>query len=251
VSKQFFQHLIVFAALVATAAPTAFAGHPMLSEDTGTQGRGNAELELGYAWSRQDSTDVFLFQPQLSLGAWAPFDFILQPSYTVIQTPDGHREEGLGDTNLDFKWRFYGSAPWTLAVRGGLELPTAHGDLGLPHNRVSGHGLLVITGDFQPFAVDINLGFTRSPALLNTRPNLWHYSTALSYQANERMFVILDTSLDSNSDSTRATPPLVTLFGFIYTIRPGLDVDLGYRQGLNPDAPEHQFLLGITYRGAP
>ena len=92
-------------AALALATPVANAGHPMLSEDTGTQGRRNAELELGYAWSRQSPTSVFLFQPQLSYGTSSRFDLILQPSWTVVDTPDAGREKGLGDTNLDFKWR--------------------------------------------------------------------------------------------------------------------------------------------------
>jgi len=223
----------------------------MLSEDTGTQGRGNAELELGCAWSRQDATEVFLFQPQLSIGTSAPFDLIIQPAYTAVQTPDGHREAGLSDTNLDFKWRFYGSAPWTIGIRAGLGVPTAHGDLGLPHHRVSGHGLLVLTGDFAPFSIDTNIGYTHVPEFSGARPNLWHLSTAITYQPSERLFFVVDTAIDSNPDATHATPPLVTLLGVIYTIRPGLDLDVGYRQGLNPDAPEHQYLVGITYRGAP
>jgi hypothetical protein len=138
-----------------------------------------------------------------------------------------------------------------VGVRAGLEVPTAHDDLGLPHHNVSGHGLLVLTGDFAPFSINVNVGYTRAPEFLGTRPNLWHFSTAVAYQPTERLFLVLDTAIDSNTDSTRATPPLVSLLGLIYTIRPGLDVDVGYRQGVNPDAPEHQFLLGITLRGAP
>jgi len=98
-------------AALALATTTAYAGHPMLSEDTGTQGLGNAELELGYAWSRQDGTSVFLFQPQLSVGTSSTFDLIVQPSWTLVHLPGGQHEKGLGDTNLDFKWRFYGAAP--------------------------------------------------------------------------------------------------------------------------------------------
>ena len=89
------------AALV-TVTSTAYAGHPMLSEDTGTQGRGNTELELGYAWSRLDGTSIFLFQPQISYGTAATVDLILQPSWTSVDTPGAGREQGLGDTNVDF-----------------------------------------------------------------------------------------------------------------------------------------------------
>jgi hypothetical protein len=230
--------------------PVAYAGHPMLSEDTGTQGRGNFELELGYAWSRQDGTSIFLFQPQLSYGTTSTLDLIVQPSWTVVAGPGAQRVKGLGDTNLDFKWRFYGAAPWSVGVRAGLEAPTAQYNLGLPGHRVSPHALLVLTGDFTPLTLDANLGYARVPDDSGARPNLAHFSAAATYAVNERLFCVLDAALDSNPDSRRSTPPAVVLAGLIYTARPGLDLDVGYRGHLNAAAPEWQWLLGITYRGA-
>jgi hypothetical protein len=185
---------------LALATPAAFAGHPMLSEDTGTQGIRNAELELGYAWSQDHGADLFLFQPQLSYGTSTTFDLILQPSWTYVDAPGTGPEKGLGDTNVDVKWRFYGAAPWSLGVRAGVEVPTAHSDLGLANHKVSPHGLLVLTGDLNPITLDANLG--------------------------------------------------VALLEMIYTVRPGFDLDVGYRGRLNTAAPIRQFLLGITYRGA-
>ena len=222
----------------------------MLSEDTGTQGRGNAELELGYAWARQDGASVFLFQPQLSCGTSSTLDLIVQPSWTVVSSPGARRETGLGDTNLDFKWRFYGAAPWSVGVRAGVQLPTAHNDLGLPGNKVAGHGLLVVTADFMPLTLDANLGYSRVPDSAGARPDLLHFSAAATYAANERLFLVIDAAIDSNPDSRHVTLPAVALAGVIYTARPGLDIDVGYRGGLNSAAPQRQWLLGITYRGA-
>jgi hypothetical protein len=236
---------------LALATSVAFAGHPMLSEDTGTQGRRNAELELGYAWGQDHGLSSFLFQPQLSYGVSSTLDLIIQPSWTSVDTPGVGREKGLGDTNLDFKWRFYGAAPWSVGVRAGLELPTAHDDLGLADHKVSGHGILVFTGDFNPVTIHANLGYTRAPEFENARANLYHFSAAAMYAANERMFFIFDTAVDSNPDSRQSMPPAVALLGLIYTARPGLDLDLGYRSRLNTAAPIRQFLLGVTYRGAP
>jgi hypothetical protein len=235
---------------LALATSAAYAGHPMLSEDTGTQGRGNTEIELGYAWSHQDGTSIFLFQPQLAYGTSSTLDLIVQPSWTSVDSPDAPRERGLGDTNLDFKWRFYGAAPWSLGVRAGLDVPTAHSDLGLPHHKVSPHALLVLTGDFNPITFDANLGYARVPDFSAARPNLYHLSAAATYAASERLFFVIDTAVDSNPNSRQATPPAVALAGVIYTARPGLDLDVGYRGRLNSAAPQRQWLLGITYRGA-
>jgi hypothetical protein len=232
------------------ATSRAHAGHPMLSEDTGTQGRHNAEFELGYAWTQQDGSSGFLLQPQLSYGTSATLDLIIQPSWTFVDSPGLPAQKGLGDTNLDFKWRFYGAAPWSMGVRAGLQVPTAHDDLGLPHHKVSPHALLVLTADFAPLSLDANLGYSRVPPDLGARANQVHFSAAATYAANERLFFIVDTAIDSSPDSTRNKPPAVALFGMIYTARPGLDVDIGYRGRLNCGAPLRQWLLGVTYRGA-
>ncbi|HWM69131.1 MAG TPA: transporter [Steroidobacteraceae bacterium] len=243
--------LAALATAITIATLAAYAGHPMLSEDTGTQGRGNAELELGYAWSRYGATSLFLFQPQLSYGTSTTFDLIIQPSWTIVDAPGTGREKGFGDTNLDFKWRFYGAAPWSLGVRAGITTPTAQSDLGLPAHKVSPHGLLVLTADFTPLTLDANLGYSRVPDYLGARADLFHFSAAATYAANERLFFVLDAAVDSNPDSRQSMPPAVALLGLIYTARPGLDLDLGYRSRLNTAAPIRQFLLGITYRGAP
>ncbi|HEX5122215.1 MAG TPA: hypothetical protein VFV97_03130, partial [Rhodanobacteraceae bacterium] len=94
----------VFAGIACTASGNAIAGHPMLTEDTGTQGTGNAELELGYSWASDSGNRSFLFQPQLSYGASPTLDVIVQPSW-YSNDINGDSVRGAGDTNLDFKWR--------------------------------------------------------------------------------------------------------------------------------------------------
>jgi hypothetical protein len=238
---------IVFVTLGVDAA---YAGHPMLSEDTGTQGKGNFELELGYDWSRQDGQGNFLFQPQLSIGVSPTLDLIVQPSWLIADDASGMRVRGFGDTNLDAKWRFYGAAPWTLGVRAGLEVPTAQDDLGLRPRSASPHGILVATADLAPFAINLNFGFAHVATDADQRSGLWHASAAATYAIGERLFLVLDAAEDSNPDRGGPRYQAVALVGAIYTIRPGLDIDAGLRSRLNAIGPTQQWLLGITYRGA-
>ena len=237
--------------IFAIAAATAFAAHPKLTEDTGTQGRGNLELELGYARSRAAGDHSFQFQPQLSFGATPTLDLIIQPSWIVDHSSAG-TERGLGDTNLDAKWRFFGREPWSLGVRAGVSLPTARDDLGLHHDRISPHVTLVATGDFTPFTIDANLGYTRVPGDVSQRGGLYHVSTAVTVESQQRLFFVVETALDSNPDRA-AGKSFVTVgqLATIYTVRPGLDVDVGFRARLNATGPVQQWLVGITIRGAP
>ena len=62
------------------ASRAAFAAHPLQTEDTGTQGPGNVEIENGFSRARSGSSTLAVYQPQLSLGLATPFDAIVQPS---------------------------------------------------------------------------------------------------------------------------------------------------------------------------
>src|SRR5262249_30133095 len=148
------------------------------------------------------------------------------------------------------KWRFYGSAPWSLAVRAGASVPTAHDDLGLHH--IAPHGMLVATGDFTPFTLDANLGYAQLPAEVGQRGDLYHLSTAVTLESARRLFFVLETSLDTNPlRTTGKSFAAIGQLATIYTVRPGLDVDVGFRARLNATGPAQQWLLGITIRGAP
>ena len=225
----------------------AFAGHPMLTEDTGTQGKNNFELELGYDWTPEASDRNFLFQPQLSWGASTTLDLIVQPSW-IIDYSGVNTERGLGDTNLDAKWRFYEGAPWSLAIRAGVSAPTAQDSLGLPHDRFLPHAVLIATGDFSPFTLNANLGYGRAPDDPSQRGDLYHVSAAVTVQSARQLLLILELSVDTNPDRTGKTFAAVSQLGISYAVHPGLDVDAGFRGRINGAGPAQQWLVGITFR---
>ena len=229
----------------------AWAGHPMMTEDTGTQGTGNAELELGYAQSTSGSGGASLFQPQLSYGVTPALDLIVQPAWQSVAGGAGGRVHAFGDTNLDVKWRFMGASPWSLGVRAGLVVPTSQEGLGIPHDRVAAHAVLVGTADLTPVTLNANLGMARAPTDAGGRTDLYHASLAALYSVNEKLFLLADAAADTNPLSTGSTWQGTLLTGLIYTLRPGLDLDAGYRARLTPVGPAQQWLLGITFRGAP
>ena len=239
------------AVILATVPGAALAAHPKLSEDTGTQGAGNFELESGFAWSHQADDRIFQFQPQLSWGASAALDLIVQPAWIATQT-GGESVRGPGDTNLDVKWRFQEGEPWTLAIRAGVTVPTAQDDLGLQRGKLAPHSILIATGDFRPYTLDANVGYAHLTADASHRADLFQFSFALTVESARHLFFVLDSALDSNPDKTQGRQlAAIGLLGVIYTIRPGLDIDAGFRSRLNATGPAQQWLLGITFRGAP
>src|SRR6266550_4423926 len=62
--------------ILLACAADVFAAHPLISEDTGTQGAGKFELELGNAWTRDRGERAYEFGPQLSYGSLRELDVI-------------------------------------------------------------------------------------------------------------------------------------------------------------------------------
>ena len=53
---------------------------------------------------------------------------------------------------------------------------------------------------------------------------------------------------DTNVDNTRSVWPSVARVGAIYTVKKGVDIDVGYQARLNRVAPSQVWLAGFTAR---
>jgi hypothetical protein len=233
------------------APGAAFAAHPLQTEDTGTQGLGNVEIENGFSRARFDSTTLAVYQPQLSVGLANPFDAIVQPSVERRQSSGQPAVEGLGDTNLDGKWRFWGDDPWSLAIRAGVLLPTSRKGLGLQHGEVSEHALLVATWNDAPTTVHANFGLTRVPRAAGARTTVAHLSAAVMQAIGQRLILTADCEIDQDPAAARRTWPGAALGGVIWRVRPGLDLDIGYQRSFDAQSLNRQWLAGLTWRFSP
>jgi hypothetical protein len=71
------------------------------------------------------------------------------------------------------------------------------------------------------------------------------------WAANEQLILTADVGAQSDPDPSRGAWPATVLGGLIYTIRPGLDMDIGYQASMRASVPTREWLLGVTYRFAP
>ena len=245
--------LLLIAASLGLLMPWAavHAAHPMQTEDTGTQREGNIELENGLDWSRSGGSRDFAYQPQVSYGLTPATDLIVQPSLLRHRDPTS-RLSGWGDTNLDVKWRFFGRAPLSLAVRAGATLATSEDGLGNPHGRTTAHALLAATWDAAPLTVHGNVSLSQNPSGIGLRRTVAGVSAAAMWQLNEQLILTVDGSAAANPDPSRHAWPATLLAGAIYTLRPGLDLDVGWQSSVAATKPAKRDLLaGLTYRFAP
>ncbi len=239
--------------LLVVALPiSAHAAHPLITEDTATQGRANVELEIGNAWTHSGADRSFELGPQLSYGLLPQLDAILRPTWLDQRsTIRGHSERarGAGDTAADLKWRFFERDPLSLAARAGFSAPTGGSDRGLGSSKPTFHGLLAASTDLAPFAVHSNVGYTLNRADPMARHDLYHASAAVIWTVDATWRLLLaEFAADTNDTMTRSTWPVVARVGVIYTVKRGVDIDLGYRTKVNGAATGRIVLIGVTAR---
>jgi hypothetical protein len=247
--------LLIFA--FAAHWPTAArAGHPLLTEDTGTQGAGHYQLELTHELSHSQDIGTKAraksINAVLSIGVTETIDAILSLPYEQLTEVTGSTStsvSGYADLEIAAKWRFYDEGPLSFALRPGLGLPTGNDDQGLSADTVipSLFGVMTYTSD--PWAFNLHIGYTR---LLDNGPeergHIYHASTSFEYSFNESLRVVGDASVESNPEKSGHPNVGSAVIGLVYSLTPDLDFDFGYRKGLTDAAPDHAWLVGLAWR---
>lgn len=236
------------------ALPT-HAAHPLLTEDTGTQGTGNTQLEITYdhsttraadAKTRAQSLNVVLsygLTDTLDLIAGLPYERITERGATNT------RVKGYADMEIAAKWRFYEDGPLSIALRPGLGLPTGNEDRGLGSGHSAPSLFAVMTHAADPWALHLHLGYTRNfhdgPGQRN---HLYHASVAAEYSVSASLRLVADASTESNPELAGHANVGSLVLGLVYSVTPNFDIDLGYRHGLTEPAADHTWLAGLALR---
>lgn len=235
----------------------AFCAHPLITDDSGTQGTNKFQLEINteYRWDKEYGVKEKSFEVAtiLSYGLFDNVDIILGIPYEFIDTKDlgtGIKEKirGIGDGSLEIKWRFYEKDGLSLAIKPGISLPTGDYDKGLGNGRIGYGGNFILTQEKKPLAFHLNLGYFRNESKDEQRRDIWHASLAGEYEIIENLKLVGNVGIETNSDLTSKTDPAFALIGLIYSLSDNLSVDLGYKHGLNKPEADHTALLGMAIK---
>lgn len=233
--------------LLLAALRDTLAGHPFVTDDTGTQGRGNRQFEANTDWSRQDDTSLHVVNFTYSHGALENLDlFVSLPA--AVTAP-----AGADDLSAGAKWRFYENDGSSLAFKPALRFATGNQLLGHGSGRANLALTLIGSHYAEPWALHANLGATTNwQAADSTRAGertlLWQASAALSYDLHPRWKMLADIGLARNPDPASRINPAYFLAGLIYSPSKNVDLDTGAKFGLNRAEVDRQFGLGLTWR---
>ncbi len=230
----------------------SFSAHPLITDDTGTQGKGNWQIELNGEFE-YDKNEVKSWTKEIdtviSYGLTNKTDLVLGIPYLFLKEKENGvltlDEDGIGDISLELKYRFYEKKDLSFALKPGISFPTGNDDKGLGGGEITYGILFIATKKFKNSTFHFNLGYTRDES--TERENLYYISVACEIPVNEKLRFVTNLSGDSNEEEDD-TPILIGIIGLIYSPRENFDIAFGLKFGLNSDSPDFSILPGITFR---
>jgi len=272
-----FAHAVFAVCLASSLIPhlssLAWAAHPFITDDTGTQGAGGWQLELLGDWNRHDSTAptgagavqqrrrVTLLTPVLTYGLSDRVDLAVGAAHIDQRiTENGIVTEsaaGVSDTALELKWRFWESNGFSMALKPALLLPTGDEKRGLGTGALS-YGLnTIVTFEAEPWTLLGNLAyarlrFKRPQDALDERQDLFRLSGGVAYALRKGLKLVGEAGARTNE--SRDDPFLpgrnghYAMVGFVYSPSDKIDLDAGFRKSVNHAELDRAFLLGATFR---
>ncbi len=245
----------------------AFAANPLITDDTGTQGKGKIQLELNVVRSGDRENEAGISKKEtggtiaaaLTCGIVDNVDLIIGFPWQWSTLSEARRmisnDRGISDTSVDVKWRFFESKQQSLslALKPGVTIPTGDATKGLGNGRISGGVMLIATKAWENGALHCNVGYRRNAYSqeqdnASLKQDNWHTSFASEIKIAEKIRTVVDCGIESNSEKVPDTNPVYILGGLIYSVTENFDLDVGLKAGMNHAERERAVLAGLSAR---
>ncbi|MDA8433788.1 MAG: transporter [Nitrospiraceae bacterium] len=247
--------ICLLAILIVPASNPVFAAIPLITDDTGTQGKGKFQLEvageLGHDKEEPVTNRNSDLAAALTYGATETVDMVLAIPYSSWRSDDSGsvtRESGFSDLSVEAKWRFYEEKGLSLAVKPGLTIPTGDSDRDLGNGKMTWYLYLIASKEVNPWAFHLNLAYIRNNNTGDDRDDLWHASLATTVDVAKGLKIVGDLGVATNPEGSSDTPPAYVLGGVIYSVSENFDAGLGLKAGLTKPEADVAVRGGITYR---
>jgi hypothetical protein len=250
-----------------------WAAHPFITDDTGTQGAGNWQLELQAERGQLDYTadagagpveqrrKITVFTPVLTYGLRENLDVALGLNHVRQRVTENgmvtEDADGTADSTLELKWRVYEADGFSLALKPGLLLPTGDENRGLGSGKLSWGVNFITTYEAKPWTFLGNVAYSHVRYKLpqdadDNRADLWRVSGGLAYAVRDDLRLVGEVGVRTNA--SRNDPHLpgsngqFAMLGAIYSPTGKIDLDVGFRKSLNHAEFDWTILVGATFR---
>jgi len=233
----------------------SYAAHPLITDDTGTQGAGEFQLEINGEYAHEDEdgmrSDTTEVASIFSYGFADTVDLVLGVPYQLIRTKEEDElftKSGISDVSIEVKWRFYEKNGLSLGLKPGISFPTGDEKKGLGSGKTAYSIFFITSEEIEPWAFHLNLGYIRNENNADERKNLWHASLATTVEVIKDLNMVGNIGIERNTDRNLNTHPAFILGGLIYSVSENFDIDFGIKGGLNKPGTDLTFLAGMAMR---
>jgi Putative MetA-pathway of phenol degradation len=249
--KARFAAVLLAASSFLVAAAPATAGHPLETDDPGTQGRRNLEAEFNADRSNgPDGSHATVIYNTDTLGLAPRLDLIANLPY-VFDKADASAPtvRGMGDVAIELKYRFLdqkGPVP-AFAFKAGALLPTGDFAQGLGDGRASGLFTAIAGWERDNVGLYGNLRYALAgrPVGSSDRRDRLLASVAARAEIVERLVALGECVWEAPLDG--GTPRSEVAAGLSIEIVENLFVNGATKWGTTSVSPNVTFLLGVTY----
>ena len=251
------------AALVLSMSVTSsWAFQPLMTDDTGTQGLGENQLELSFSDDRVEQAGVAYSSRVLPLtytrGLSASLDISLGVNHTHLNADALGTDfvSGNGNPSVGLKWRFYENetSKTSLALKAelGLAVSREQEALGLGNGRgyYTLTAILMQETSFGALLVNLASGQVRySDTVANPDVTLLRVSLAPVWQVNEQWKLALDMGSARESAAGKQSYRRFIEIGAVYSPSKDLDIALGFISRQDENSTSNRGITGgISWR---
>jgi hypothetical protein len=253
------KQLIIICSMLALSS-SVWAAHPLITDDSGTQGKGRFQLEVNAQYDRDTETREGISvkttgrqaAATLSYGIVDTVDLTVGVPYQWVREKDDGilvlNEEGISDTDLEVKWRFYEKDGLSFALKPGASLPIGDDEKGLGTGKTGYHIFLICSKEAVPWAFHTNLGYIRNENTIEEEVNLWHASFAATYDVVKDIKLVGDIGLEKSPEKGGDSDHAFLIAGAIYSVSENIDIDAGVKYGLTSSETDFSLLAGTMFR---
>ena len=259
------------ALLLAPALPRA--APPFVTDDTGTQGAGNWQLELIAEHDHHNRTadpgtgqvhqlrQVTILSPVLTYGLTDSLDVALGLNHVHQRTTEESSTiqdaRGAGDSSLELKWRLYDADGLSFALKPGVTLPTGDENRGLGTGKLSRGLAFILTREAKPWVWSVNAAFTRVRYKLQADAHANHehlkrFSAGFTYSPRDDWRLAGELGVRTNAAKDDPFLPgrngSFAMLGAIYSPSDKTDLALGVRKSVSRAEIDWAFVAGATFR---
>ena len=253
---------LAVALLLTMSATSSWAFQPLLTDDTGTQGRGENQLEFSFSDDRVEQSGVAYSSRVAPLtytrGLSETLDISLGVNHTHLNSDAFGTDfvSGNGNPSVGLKWRFYENeaSKTSLAMKAelGLAVSRAQEALGLGNGRGYYTVTAILMQETSFGAILLNLVSSQvrySDTVANPDASLLRVSLAPVWQLNDQWKLALDVGNTTQTAAGQKSDIGFVEIGAVYS--PGKDVDiaLGFISRKDPDNASNTGITGgVTWR---